>query len=199
MTLFTASISLVSMQVARDMEEQRKQFHTDTTSRLGRNELIVEQNAHFQSCILQVWACIHEFVCDSLTLKAWRRGACSRKPKQAHRKCSGHLNHSPVEVGIVAQEKPQYATRPRGWQHTHLLGLYTRIKQLIGLAGGARSPAPHKSCQLPDFTAVSGHFHREPADVTKRLPDIVRYGHHCLPNWNIAKRDSLFQRVTFSL
>ena len=57
--------------MARYLQEQRKQFHADTSSQLGRNELIVEQNANFQSCVLQqVWACIDEFVCDSLTLKA---------------------------------------------------------------------------------------------------------------------------------
>ena len=126
----------VSMQVARDLEEQRKQFHTDTSSRLGRNELIVELNANFQRCVLQ---------------QVWAATMCNKIPRVA-----------------------------------------TRIKQLIELAGGARSFAPHKSCQFPDFSAVSGHVHQEPAEMTKRLPDIAKLD-------GTSPNDSLFQRVTFSL
>ena len=135
----------------------------------------MEQNVCFQSGVLQeVWACIGEVVCDLSTLKAWPRGGCFRKPKQAHRKCSGHLNHSPVKVGSVAQEKPHCATRSRSWQHSYLRGPRIRINEHIELAC-CGSFAPHESCQLRVFAADSRHIHQKLAELTKRPPDIVKY------------------------
>ena len=107
----------------------------------------------------------------------------SHKPKQTNRKRPRHLNHSPVKVGSATQQDSETdSTRTCCW------GQRNRVNDHIELASDAGSFAPYESCQLPDFAADSGHFHQEPAEGTKRLPDIV---HRRLPNRMGDRRERL--------
>ena len=84
-------------------------------------------------------------------------------------------------VNMTAPKVPQYAGR-RGWPPLYQLGPRVPMNAHIELACDAGNIAPHESCQLPNFAAVSGHLHQGPVEVTKRLPDIARYSRQRLPH-----------------
>ena len=127
-----------------------------------------------------------------------------------------HINHGSVDatlvnclfcgslvflcgiVNMTAQEVPQYARR-RGWPPLYQLGPRVPMNAHIEPACDYGSIAPHESCQLPNYAAVSGHFHQEPAEVTKRLPDITRYSRQRLPHrmGDRRKKRLLFPTINF--
>ena len=147
--------------------------------------------AYFQSVVHQgVWACIDEFLCDSSTLRAWRRGGALSQAKADASVMPASSEPLPVHVRNVVEEKPQYATCSRGWQHSHLLGPRIRTNALAM----PEAFAPRKSGQLALWVLPSRTNGSNEAASWQRETTIV-----CQTGWEIAERLSVVVCKEFAL